>query len=132
MKNLQEIIDRYKEQIPYGSVMGFLGWGGKQYYKKDSVAPTNLNADYNGFIINKKGKVETFNLNTLETSLSKKKWGLTLSEYYPHQYFPDKSPIKIETIRIMPGVPIGTMLKPTKKNIALSMEYPEFYKPIYK
>lgn len=62
MKNIQELIDRYKEQTK-SSVMGFLSWGARSFYAINSDVPVNLNMDSNGFILNEVGLVEEFELN---------------------------------------------------------------------
>lgn len=134
MKSIKDIIERYKDQVPsYWSVIGFLNWGGKNWFEINSNDPVNLNSTSKEFIKNKKGQIETYYYveRVSGRTITVKEWGKTLDQYYPHPYFPDQKPAWIETIRILPGKPIGSILKVTKGNIALCMEYPEFYKPIY-
>lgn len=162
MKNMLEIIDRYKEQLPKNgnSVTGFLHWGGKKYYEINSNDPLSINSKWGvEFITNNKGGVELYSLdekipgiNTYftddtyekETKLKteffienlspKTWWGKTIDNYYPWPWFPDKEITHVEIVRIIPEYTLGSQIE-VKNNAMLlwkALEYPEFFKPLYK
>lgn len=137
MKNMQEIIDRYKNVIPEGrSVTGFLMWGGKPYYEINSKKPLSINSITGvEFITNKKGQVQLYDLGkkvkgTFETS---KWWGKTVKNYYPWPWFPKKKIAYFEVVRILPTFQLGDKIYTTRATLHFNpLDYPEFFKPIYK
>lgn len=77
----------------------------------------------------------------LKTDFSKKWWGLTLDQYYPHPYYPEK---KIKAFRVINNIPFleeGEVYElfcgeiKVRYDIVYSeddcLNYPEFFKPIY-
>lgn len=131
MKNLQEIIDRYKDQVafPNQCPTGFLAWGGKQYYRINSIKPISLNSTFEGFILDRYGRVEEYRQNS--KGIVTRQYKSKLNDFYPHPYFPGKKPKKIEVIRIMPAQKIGDVLPLNAISIEIAMQHPEFFKPTY-
>ncbi len=182
MLNLQEIINRYKDKIDRSSVMGFLTWGGKPYYRINSDKPISLNSTFEGFILNKEGFAEEYEILENEESLlyfsdkeltnqisweefynlfgdndeiysnqvisnpnrTKYTRELSLSEYYPHPWFPEKEIISFKCIRIVPFWELNKEYELDEEGLITSedeetkmweyecLQYPEFFEPIYK
>ena len=136
MKNLEQIINRYKNQLPdyCSSVSGYLMWGGKSYYRINSDKPVRLNSSSSGFILNPEGKVQQYSLFT-RTSFSfgtRTWWGSTLDNYYPWPYFPKKQIKGFEVVRLLPKHKLGDFITVGKKaDTQYKLNYPEFFKPIY-
>ncbi len=170
MKNLKELTEKY----PKG--LGQLRWGGKQFYEVNSDIPLSLNSygGEKGFVLNDKGEVEIFDLNEevfvkrryylddwLETEVEyeteyfwdekepKTWWGLTLENYYPHPYYPEKEIIAFDVVRDLPFNLAGTVETVVGEcpNSWIELESPdgaydftvsdcllcpEFFRPIYK
>lgn len=144
MINLQELNNRYKEDG-----LGSIKFGGKSYYEINSDKPLSLNCygGREGFILNKKGEVELFDLSDrvllkrhyylteelndedeveYETEHywdnmgSNKWWGKTLDSYYPHPWFPVR---KIEAFELVNDIPFfrkGKVFKVKDGGVSLS------------
>jgi hypothetical protein len=190
MLHLQGLIDRYKDHLPRysGSVMGYLAWGGKQYYAINSEEPLSLNSSYGVEFITKDGLVEEFTINEDVPSILyyldeahtqqadwdtwydkfgqnddnnerytkytvdnpervSHKYRYTLEQLYPHPWFPEKEIEAFEVIHIMPYAVVGQTYPIHGENSRLGkyaliglntyyldelLNYPEFFKPIYK
>lgn len=72
-------------------------------------------------------------------------WGKTLDNYYPWPWYPEKEIIAFEVMRDFPLFSCGDILKVDEEGLVRSvqdwemaywvsqcLEYPEFFKPIYK
>lgn len=81
---------------------------------------------------------------TLKSEGCKKYWGLTLDNYFPHPWYPEKEIISFEIINNLPYFDEGGIYE-VEGNLIRSdedfelayftwqcLEHPEFFKPIYK
>lgn len=71
-------------------------------------------------------------------------WGKTLDNYYPHPWYPEKEIIAFEVIRNLPYFTVGKTYEVVDDAIQSNedfelnywvwqcLEYPEFFKPLYK
>lgn len=170
MKNLKEISEKYKDVG-----LGYINWGGKKYYEINSNTPLSLNSygGVKGFILNDEGEVELYDISEKvlikrhyysdeewenevdyetehfydETS-SKKWWGKTLDNYYPHPYYPEKEIVAFEIMQNLPFNNIGIIEQVVGEGenswielespdgaydftVSDCLQAPEFFKPIY-
>lgn len=183
MKNLKEMVDRYKDE-PNG--VGCVQWGGKSFYEINSDVPLQLNSygGKDGYILNEEGQVELFEFfdaphkyfkagveiteeewieiedeinwssekeEELELEIThdncRKWWGLTLDNYYPHPWYPEKKTVAFELVGNLPFNKKGIICEVLEgKNgwielyttddiysfsVKNCLEAPEFFKPIY-
>lgn len=133
MKSIKDIIVKYDGKTPsyINNAIGYLSWGGRGYYKKNSTKPIWLNSDAHGFILNNKGQVQCFSFKEDKNFSTRKWWGLTLDKYYPWPYFPDKKIKKWEVVRIMPNYFVGQTIEVFEIDANFAYANPEFYKPVY-
>lgn len=120
--------------------MGFLSWGGKNFYLKNTNDSICLNSNSNGFVLNENKEVMEFDPSNFEKS-----FGKTLDNYYPHPYHVDKKIKSFEIIRIIPfdntitsivevnndGILLYNDNESTFFSISKCLKYPEFFKPLY-
>lgn len=165
MKNLKQLSEKYNNNL------GQLLWGGKDYYRINSDVPISLNSfgGAQGFVLNEEGQVEEFDLNNKvlvkrhyysdedweypteeeteyywdETEPSMW-WGLTLDDYYPWPWYPEK---QIKGFIVIKHIPLFDLheycevkddyLIRSKEEFEIAytidecLKYPEFFKPIY-
>lgn len=64
MYNVQQVIDRYKGKIDrHNNVIGYLSFGGLEYYKINSSKPLSINSDGSTeFLMNEEGQVEHYQI----------------------------------------------------------------------
>lgn len=165
MKNLKQLSEKYNNNL------GQLLWGGKDYYRINSDVPVSLNSfgGAQGFVLNEKGEVEEYDINNRvvvkrhyfldedfisdsedpteyfwdETEPSKW-WGLTLDNYYPWPWYPEREIKGFTIIRNLPLFELSQYIELDEEGILRSSEdwelsytteqclnYPEFFIPIY-
>lgn len=77
-------------------------------------------------------------------SSTKKWWGKTLDNYYPHPWYPEKEIVAFEVIRMLPFFTVGDVIEMDEYRVIRSeidlecfydiydcLKYPEFFKPVY-
>jgi len=166
MINLAEIVERYKDKG-----LGYIQWGGKSYHEVNSDTPVFLNSygGSKGFVMNELGQVQCFDLNDKvlvereyyadedlynkvdyvtpyfwDNMAPREWWGLTLDNYYPWPYYPDREIKSFTVVRELPLFDLGGEYEIDSEGTVRSEEdfeiayfpeqclkYPEFFKPNY-
>lgn len=139
MINLQELNNRYKD-----TGLGYIRFGGKDYYEINSDKPLSLNS-YGGtigFVLNEQGQVELYDLDQKvlvkrhyyadedwndevehETEYfwdeeeALKWWGKTIDNYFPHPWFPDRKIEAFELVNDIPGFRKGKVFEVVENQI---------------
>ncbi len=161
MKNLKEVFERYESQKGFHcSILVLLNLVSKSFYEINSDKQISLNSNYSGLILNPEGRAQCYGgRNNYEIIKEEDKvsdihnftdsvkwWGKKLENYYLHPYYPDKNILGFQIIRFLPDCKINDFFKlefdsngievikvgKHKYTESDCLEYPEFFKPIYK